>query len=232
MDVFSRIFITSTALASGPYNAGANPGCRKLFFDFRMFNTIYNVPAATSFEFGSGGSYTSIPITAGMYTFATITATMKTGMQAIIADSDIFRDPITNKLVISSPTTPATNIRFVNSSAYLRSLLGVASTTYTGTYITSPNVMKLFPGTGVTVTVSGVTFNSSAYGGGVGYGVIFVPWADVGGLMVNDDNPESRVWVIDRVQNFSSISVTLVDSLGGTVALNGGEFLLTMNLVA
>lgn len=226
MDIFKRIFISSADLASGPFNAGSNPGCRRAFFDFSMYNTVYNIPELTAYEFGDAGSFTSIPIPAGMYTFTNILDVMKTEMQTIIPGVDVVRDGLTGKLIITAMSTPTMNIRFTSSSQYLCSLLGVTATTYTGSSIVSDYVMKLFPGTGLKITVSGILSPTIAEVH------IYVPWAESGGAMFNDDIGSAKAWYIDQAQNFSAVNVGITNVFGDTVNLNGGDFLLILNLVA
>jgi len=224
MNVYSRVFITSAALASGPYNAGTNPGCRRISFDFSMYNTIYNIPVNTSFEFGSGGSYTTIPINAGAYSFTSIMSTMVAAMTPIISDVTVTRGDATGRMAIVALSTPTMNVRFTSSSIYLRSLLGFASTTYTGATVIAPNVMKIFPGTGLMVTISGIVLPTATDV------ILNVPWSDTGGAMFNDDS--AVTWSLTQSQTFSAVDVTITNVFGDIVNLNGGDYLLILNLMS
>ena len=87
----------------------------------------------------------------------------------------------------------------------------------------APNVMKIFPGTGLTVTVSGIVLPTATDV------ILNVPWSDAGGAMFNDDS--AVTWSITQSQTFSAVNVTITNVFGDVVNLNGGDYLLILNLM-
>lgn len=231
MDLFGKIYLSNTDFANGSYEVGANMAAHGASIDVCLFNTIYNIPTATSFLFGVTGTLTSIPITAGSYTLSTILAAMKTSMQLIIADSDIYRDPITGKMNISSPTTPTTEISFVSSSVYLLSMLGINAAVYNGIHIIAPNLMQLYPGVGIFARVDGIPWRTNPAITRTGNGQILLLWAEPGGIMRNDDYQYPRLYPLYDNQAVKNIRVTFYDVLGNIVDVNGGNFTVCINLV-
>lgn len=231
MDLFGKIYLSNTDFANGSYEVGANMAAHAASLDICLFNTIYNIPTDTAFSFGVTGTLTSIPIAAGSYTLSTILATMKTSMQIIIADADIFRDPATGKMNISSPTTPATTISFVSSSVYLLSLLGVDAAVYTGILTVAPRLMQLYPGVGIFARVDGIPWRTNPAITRSGNGQILLLWAEPGGIMRNDDYQFPRLYPLYDNQAVKNIRVTFYDVLGNIVDVNGGNFTVCINLV-
>lgn len=231
MDLFGKIYLSNTDFANGSYEVGANVAANAASVDVSLFNTIYNIPVDTSFSFGVTGTMTVVPIDAGQYTLSTLLATMKTSMQIIIADSDIFRDPITGKMNISSPTTPTTEVSFVSSSAYLLSMLGVDGVVYGGVLIVAPRLMQLYPGVGIFARVDGIPWRTNTAITRSGNGQILMLWAEPGGIMRNDDYQFPRLYPTYTDIAIKNIRVTFYDVLGNIVDVNGGNFTVCINLV-
>lgn len=232
MEIFSKIYLSNTDLAYGSYQVGSNVSAKAVSVDISLFNTVYNIPTNTVFSFGVTGSLTVIPIVAGQYTLSTLVATMKTAMQIIIADSDIFRNSITGKLNISSPTTPTTEISFVNSSEYLLSMLGVSAAVYTGVLIIGPRLMQLYPGVGIFARIDGIPWKSNPAITRSSNGQMLLLWANPGEVMRTDDNQFPRIHKVYENQSIRNINVTFYDVLGNIVDLNGGNFTVAINLLS
>lgn len=211
MNVTRKVYLSGV----GPHNIGSLPnGANTLGVEISIYNTIYNIPVDTSFGYGVGSPSTTVFITAGQYTLSTLLATMKNTMSLVVLDVDVFRDPVTGKMVISSPTTPTATVSFLGSSTYLTEILGVNPVTYSGTYIQGPRVMKLFIGQGVTATITGVSFLNSADA------VIVLPWNTFGGEMTNRGNVIMSYVIAGQV--VPTFGLTFTDGLGNAVDLNGG----------
>jgi hypothetical protein len=230
MNITSKIYLSNTDISNGTYQIGSNPTSNAASIDISLFNTIYNIPVNTSFKFGPTGALVTIPILAGQYSLSTILATMKTSMQIIINDCDVYRDPITGKMSISSPTTPSTQTSFVDSSDYLRLLLGVDNTIYTGILSTAPRLMQLYPGVGIFARVDGMPWMTNPAITRTGNGQVLLLWAEPGGIMRNDDFNMPRIYPLYTDQAIRNLSFTFYDTLGNIVNLNGGNFTVTINL--
>lgn len=231
MEIFGKIYLSNTDLAQGSYQVGNNVTAHAVSVDISLFNTVYNIPVSTTFSFGTTGTLTTIPIVAGQYTLSTLLATMKASMQIIIADSDIFRNSITGKVNISSPTTPTTEISFVNSSDYLISMLGVNAAVYNGILVLGPRLMQLYPGVGIFARIDGIPWKNDPAITRNSNGQMLLLWANPGEVMRNDDNQFPRVHKVFSNQAIRNLTVTFYDVLGNIVDLNGGNFTVAINLI-
>lgn len=231
MEIYTKVYASSYELDKGALYIPQLPTTTKVSFDLTLFNTIYNIPADTSFEFKGSGSFVAYTISAGQYSLASICATMKTIMSAVVSDIDLYSDPLTKKLIMVSPTIATAALRFTLSSQYLLSLLGVDATTYTGSLVTGTRVMMLYPGTGIYAEITGIPYATPPVMMNSSRGSIFLPWVSPGDVMINDDRDTPRVYSILPSQSIAYINVRFYDAFSNVVVLNGGPFTLCMNLL-
>lgn len=231
MDIYTRIYCNSFDFVFGKFDLGQNPGSTRIAIDVTLQNTIYNIPADTVYEFKGSGSYTPINLTKGYYSLASICATIKAACSVIVPDFDCYRDPITGCFTISSPTTPTTAIRLTKSSSYLCSLLGGFPAEYTGSLITLPNIMSLYPGLGIYLQITGIPFENPPAINQTQFGTIFIPWQEFGAIMTDDDRNMPRVYCLQPNQAVNSITAVFYDIYNNIIDLNGGDFTLCLNLL-
>ena len=110
MDIYTKIYVSSYDLTNGSYPLGQCPVAGKASLDVTLYNTIYNIPSQTYYEFKGSGVFSTMVVPQGQYSLASLLATMKASMITSVPDCDIYMDPILRKMVISSPTVAATAI--------------------------------------------------------------------------------------------------------------------------
>lgn len=231
MEIYSRIYTSSYEISQGLLQIPQMPACTQASIDITLYNTIYNIPTDTVFEFKGAGAYTSYTINAGQYSISSICATMKSIMAIIVADIDLYSDPLTKKLIMVSPTVATASMRFTLSSVYLRDILGVAAIAYTGSLVSGPRVMQVAPGTGIYAYISGLPYANPAVITNGPQGQVFIPWTNAGEMMTNDDRDTPRIIKIYPNQSVSTLNVTFYDMYNNRVNLNGGTFTLCINLL-